>query len=108
AGSKAGTSFNNLPPLNFHGIHGENVQVFQDGTVAKRINSFCKAIVFTDRPVKVNEKVCLRLIEVSNNWSGVVRFGFTNQDPTSLRNSLPKYVCPGKIIIIRVPSKFPK
>ena len=38
--------------------------------------------------------MCIRLLEVSSNWSGVLRFGFTSVNPSSLSNSLPKYVCP--------------
>lgn len=86
---------NNLPPLSFHQeIHGDNIRISRDGTTAKRYESFCKGITFTGRPVKVNERVCVRFSEISNNWSGVIRFGFTNNDPASLRNSLPKYACP--------------
>ncbi|XP_019772566.1 protein neuralized-like isoform X1 [Dendroctonus ponderosae] len=85
---------NNLPPLLFHNIHGENIRISRDGTVAKRVESFCKGIVFSSRPVKVNEKVSVKFLEISNNWSGVIRFGFTANDPTSLRYGLPKYACP--------------
>lgn len=31
---------------------------------------------------------------MSNNWSGVIRFGFTSNDPIHLRNGLPRYACP--------------
>lgn len=39
-------------------------------------------------------QVCIRFTEISNNWSGVIRFGFTYNDPSTLRNGLPKYACP--------------
>jgi len=52
-------STNNLPPLLFHNVHGENIRISRDGTVAKRVESFCKGIAFSSRPVKVNEKVLL-------------------------------------------------
>ncbi|XP_050293535.1 protein neuralized isoform X2 [Anthonomus grandis grandis] len=87
-------STNNLPPLLFHNVHGENIRIFRDGTVAKRVESFCKGIAFSSRPVKVNEKVCLKFLEISNNWSGVIRIGFTSNDPTNMRYGLPKYACP--------------
>lgn len=48
---------NNLPPLLFHSVHGENIRISRDGTVAKRVESFCKGIAFSSRPVKINEKV---------------------------------------------------
>lgn len=31
---------------------------------------------------------------MSTNWSGVLRFGFTSHDPTTLAGVLPKYACP--------------
>lgn len=87
-------STNNLPPLLFHNVHGENIRISRDGTVARRVESFCKGIAFSSRPVKVNEKVCIKFLDISNNWSGVIRFGFTSNDPTGLRYGLPKYACP--------------
>ncbi|XP_041968749.1 protein neuralized isoform X2 [Aricia agestis] len=85
---------NNLPPLSFHAVHGDNVRVSRDGTTARRVESFCKGVAFSARPVRVNEKVCIRFVEISNSWSGVIRFGFTSHDPTSLAHALPKYACP--------------
>lgn len=34
------------------------------------------------------------MLEISNNWSGVIRFGYTYNDPSGLRYGLPKYACP--------------
>lgn len=62
--------------------------------MAKRYESFCKGITFSARPVKINERVYVKFSEISNNWSGVIRFGFTYNDPATLRNMLPKYACP--------------
>jgi protein neuralized len=75
-------------------VHGENIRISRDGTVARRYESFCKGITFSARPVKVNERICVRFAEISNNWSGVIRFGFTCIDPASLEENLPKYACP--------------
>lgn len=85
---------NNLPPLQFHSVHGDNIRISRDGKVARRYESFCKGVTFSARAVKVNERVCVRFAEISNNWSGVIRFGFTCMDPTSLEGTLPKYACP--------------
>jgi len=48
----------------------------------------------------------VKFIEVSDNWSGVIRFGFTSNDPNSVRNGLPKYACPGELIFLH-PNNFP-
>ncbi|XP_058823735.1 protein neuralized isoform X2 [Topomyia yanbarensis] len=85
---------NNLPPLLFHSVHGDNIRISRDGTVARRYESFCKGIAFSARPVRVNERVCVKFLDISNNWSGVIRFGFTCNDPATLRGNLPKYACP--------------
>lgn len=85
---------NNLPPLLFHTVHGDNVGLSRDCSIARRTDSFCKGIAFTNRPVKVNERVYLRFVETSSSWSGALRFGFTGTDPNHLRSSLPKYACP--------------
>lgn len=85
---------NNLPPLRFHHIHGDNIRISRDGTMARRYESFNKGVTFSERPVKINERVFVKFSEISNNWSGVIRFGFTFNDPSTLRNNLPKYACP--------------
>ncbi|XP_054010095.1 protein neuralized-like isoform X1 [Hylaeus anthracinus] len=90
--SSAGT--NNLPPLTFHQVHGDNITLCNGGTIARRHESFCKGITFSARPVRVGEKVCVKFLEISDNWSGVIRFGFTSNDPINLRNGLPRYACP--------------
>jgi protein neuralized len=83
-----------LPALQFHSVHGDNIRISRDGTIARRYESFCKGVTFSARPVKVNERVCVRFLEISNNWSGVIRFGFTCMDPASLEGQIPKYACP--------------
>ena len=80
--------------MKFNQVCGENVTLESDGKIARRSESFCKGIVFSNRPVKLGERVCIRLLEISTNWSGVIRFGFTSQDPSGLRDALPKYACP--------------
>lgn len=85
---------NNLPPLQFHSVHGDNIRISRDGTQARRFESFCRALTFSSRPVRINERIFMRFSEISNNWNGGVRFGFTSNDPATLENSLPKYACP--------------
>ncbi|XP_066582353.1 protein neuralized isoform X2 [Prorops nasuta] len=85
---------NNLPPLTFHQVHGDNIRICNGGTIARRIESFCKGVTFSARPVRVGEKVCVKFLEISDNWSGVIRFGFTSNDPIHWVNGLPRYACP--------------
>lgn len=75
-------------------MHGDNIRISRDGHTARRVESFCKGVTFSARPLRVNERVCVRFTEISNNWSGVIRFGFTSTDPSTMRCNLPKYACP--------------
>ncbi|TRY74580.1 hypothetical protein TCAL_04597 [Tigriopus californicus] len=81
------------PPLKFHRKRGDNITLEAGGYKARRRESFCKGIVFSDRPVALGEWVCLRLTDLSDRWNGVVRVGFTNRNP-ALLGALPKYACP--------------
>nr|CAG4644663.1 EOG090X03H5 [Leptodora kindtii] len=82
------------PVLQFHNTRGEHVRISADRSTARRFDSFCKGIAFSQRPVKPNEKVYLRVVESSTSWNGVLRIGFTSCNPASYQGSLPKYACP--------------
>ena len=82
-------------PILFHRTHSNNVQISTDQRRAKRLETFCNGICFSNRPVAINERVYIRFAEVSTSWSGVLRFGFTSQDPATVnRDTLPRYACP--------------
>lgn len=87
---------NNLPRISFHSIHGENIRLSSDGTSAKRVDSFCKGIVFSSRPIREKERIYVKLGTFNYNWSGTLRFGFTTINPASFKSSsnVPKYVAP--------------
>merc|ERR1711971_172572 len=81
-------------PLEFHPVHGDNILLSANNTIAARVESFCKAIVFTHRPVRVNEKIFIKFVDKAESWSGSIRFGFSSVDPRLLSGNLPKYACP--------------
>lgn len=54
-GTSSGT--NNLEPMRFHATHGDNITLNKNRTIAKRVDSFCKGLTFSNRPVKIEEKV---------------------------------------------------
>ena len=82
-----------LPPLKFHSTHGRNIEISTDGFTATRYESFCQGILFSNRPVMISERVCIRLVTMNGRWSGVLRIGFSAHDPSGL-SDLPKYACP--------------
>ena len=51
---------------------------------------------FSDRPVHIGERVCLRILDLSSRWSGVLRLGFSAHNPAIVGSGggLPKYACP--------------
>ncbi|XP_012988997.2 E3 ubiquitin-protein ligase NEURL1B isoform X1 [Esox lucius] len=74
---------------------GKNIRLDGQLRRATRKNSFCNGITFSQRPVRLYEKVRLRLSSVHTGWSGALRFGFTSLDPSELNSSdIPKYACP--------------
>lgn len=85
-----------MPRISFHPIHGENIRLSSDGTSAKRIDSFCKGIVFSCRPIREKERIYIKLGTFNYNWSGTLRFGFTTVNPSSFKScsNVPKYVAP--------------
>lgn len=86
---------NNYHPLHFHNVHGDNIKLSKNRTVACRSEGFCNGIVFSDRPVTISEPVYVKFLETSPNWSGALRIGFTMNDPFSLKSKkLPRYACP--------------
>ncbi|XP_033632661.1 protein neuralized-like [Asterias rubens] len=81
--------------FHFHTIHGKNIVLSADHKTASRMGSFCNALVFTHRAIHIGEILHFELIQNTAGWSGVLRFGYTSQDPFSMRsNGIPKYACP--------------
>ena len=51
--SEAGGSTAMGDPLTFHAVKGENVRLSSGGRVARRVESFCKGLAFSARPIAV-------------------------------------------------------
>lgn len=79
-------------PLAFHEVRGDNVLLERNNMAASRSKGFCKGIVFSSRPVQVNERIRLKIGKVCSGWSGLLRLGFTWHDPRTLAGSLPDTV----------------
>ncbi|CAF3282546.1 unnamed protein product [Rotaria socialis] len=83
-------------PLQFHSIHGEHIKLSRNNTIAKRVDSFCKGICFSNRTIQIRERVYVRLLSKSIQWTGFLRLGVTTSDPSTHRvsTSLPRHACP--------------
>ncbi|XP_062599266.1 uncharacterized protein LOC134260734 [Saccostrea cucullata] len=72
-------------PIRFHEYHSSNVVLIHENTLAKRIkdlNGTC--ICFTDRPIKVRERLYVRVAEKLHTWCASLDFGLTNTDPCQI------------------------
>ncbi|XP_046871998.1 E3 ubiquitin-protein ligase NEURL3 isoform X1 [Hypomesus transpacificus] len=72
-----------LGPLTFHTTAvGNQVSLSQGARLAERKrSSFHHGLVFSNRPVRVRETVCLRVTGCAPNWHGGLRVGFTTVPP---------------------------
>lgn len=85
-----------ITPIQFHPVHGEHIKLARNNTIAKRVDSFCKGICFSNRTIQIREKVYVRLLNKSVQWTGFLRLGVTTCDPNTHRtsSSLPRHACP--------------
>ncbi|XP_071390485.1 E3 ubiquitin-protein ligase NEURL3-like [Centroberyx affinis] len=85
-----------LGPLTLHDqAVGELVSLSQGGRRAERTEcTFKNGLVFSSRPVKVNERLRLRVEKCLPNWHGALRLGFTNIPPTARALPLPVMAIP--------------
>ena len=83
-----------LPPLSFHSKHGVNITLTEEAATAIRNGSYCNGILFTHRPVMVGERICLKIKNLSTQWSGALKIGFSAHDPSRYKGRLPKHACP--------------
>lgn len=83
-----------LGPLTFHSqAVGSKVRLSQRGSLAERAeHSFKDGLVFSSRPVRVLEKVRLRVESCEPSWHGALRVGFTNVPPVG--RTLPSMAIP--------------
>lgn len=81
--------------MQFHLTHGSAVQLTEGQSVASRnLDTFCDGIVFSDQPVRVNQKICVEL-GCTTTWSGAIRVGLTSVNPAQLTPSkLPRFAYP--------------
>ncbi|XP_055029168.2 neuralized E3 ubiquitin protein ligase 1Ab isoform X1 [Misgurnus anguillicaudatus] len=83
-------------PLCFH-ANTKGSQIVMDKTQrnVRRIGSFCNAITFTNRTVRIYEQVRLKITKKQDCWTGALRLGFTTVDPSDLISAwLPRFACP--------------
>uniref|UniRef100_A0A3Q3D379 Neuralized E3 ubiquitin protein ligase 3 n=1 Tax=Hippocampus comes TaxID=109280 RepID=A0A3Q3D379_HIPCM len=85
-----------LGPMMFHHrAVGDRIHLSHGCRHAKRAKgTFRDGLVFSNRPVRVNERIRLRIENVIGRWHGALRVGFTNVNPDSRNLPLPKMAIP--------------
>ncbi|CAI5650780.1 unnamed protein product [Oreochromis niloticus] len=69
---------------------GEKIRLSHGGRLAEKAeNTFKNGLVFSSRPVKVQEKIRLRVERDSTIWDGALRVGFTTVPPSARSLPLP-------------------
>ncbi|XP_018395325.1 PREDICTED: hydrocephalus-inducing protein [Cyphomyrmex costatus] len=81
----------------FHPIHGENILLCEDGTVAVRTTSFANSVAFSEKPLQPGEIFLVEIEKTEIGWSGHMRLGLTLIDPDSVNNNLPQYAMPNLV-----------
>ena len=94
--SKKQSMASGAPALGWHPMHGANIELSEDSSLASRRQSFAQSLVFSDRPLMRGERLWLRLASVSSvAWRGGLRLGVTSGAPSTWqRPALPRYLCP--------------
>ncbi|GAA6220949.1 E3 ubiquitin-protein ligase NEURL3 [Lates japonicus] len=85
-----------LGPLTFHSqAVGDKVRLSEGGRLAERTGAtFRNGLVLSSRPVKIQERIRLRVEKDLFTWHGALRVGFTNVPPSDRSLPLPPMAIP--------------
>lgn len=85
-----------LGPLTFHSqAVGDKIRLSEGGRHAERSeDTFRDGLLFSSRPVRINEKIRVRVLRHVSKWKGALRVGFTNQPPWDRALPLPGMAIP--------------
>ncbi|XP_057682738.1 neuralized-like protein 2 [Corythoichthys intestinalis] len=79
--------------MEFHPIHGTNVQLDYSATQATRVESFANGVCFSKQPLKPGEIFLVEIEDKELGWCGHLRIGLTARDPRDLE-VVPEYSIP--------------
>lgn len=75
-------------PLTFHTVRGKHVALTHAYTVAERhAGEYACGYVFTSRPLALNEKIVIQVLDIESAYTGSMAFGLTCCDPVNLQGS---------------------
>ena len=59
-------------PGAFHHKHGANIRLSEDDTVAHRVDSYNKAVVFTEQPIPLGAIFQVKILDKGGGWAGSI------------------------------------
>ncbi|UJR16205.1 hypothetical protein I4U23_003115 [Adineta vaga] len=77
-----------VPSLSFHQrTYGQHIRLDKNGSTANRHTSFDHGVTFTNRQIKKNERIHMKIVDIdeTGQWLGSLAIGFTQIDPNSIR-----------------------
>ena len=59
-------------PGAFHHKHGANIRLRENDTVAHRVDSYNKAVVFTEQPIPLGAMFQVGILDKGGGWAGSI------------------------------------
>ena len=56
----------------FHRKHGANIRLSENDTVAHRVDSYNKAVVFSEHPIPLGAMFQVKLLDKGGGWAGSI------------------------------------
>lgn len=74
--------------IGFHKVHDSNIVLLHNNSIARKMNEEdLHGTCFTNRNIRLGEKIYIRVIETHPKLSGSMDFGLTNYDPAKIVRS---------------------
>lgn len=74
--------------IEFHKVHDSNIVLLHNATIARKKNGEdINGVCFTNRPIKIGERIYIRVAETHPKWSSSMDFGLTNTNPSNINVS---------------------
>lgn len=83
-------------PGAFHRKHGQNIRLYEEETVAHRVDSYNKAVVFSEQPIPTGSTFQVKLLDKGGGWAGSIVSAvcqFTRQVASQLEHTIKEWVC---------------